>query len=78
MPIVITRMNDLSMLYAFHVHVILSIFGIFGLILLYHCIVTFLPKETQRTIAVATLIISGIGIALTVPFCLVGMRLMMG
>ncbi len=69
--------DDLMMLYGFHVHVVLSIFAIFGLVLFYRWIVTTQKPDMQRNIAVWTMLICGLGIALTVPFCLAGMRLMM-
>lgn len=70
--------DHLGMLYMFHVHVILSILAFFGLFLLYRWIITTQPPHIQGRIAVWVLILSGLGITITVPYCLAGIRLMHG
>lgn len=69
---------DITMLYLFHVHVVFSILAFFSLFLLYRWIITTQPSYVQGRIAAWMLILSGIGVAATVPFCLAGMRLMHG
>lgn len=69
-------MNDLAMLYGFHVHVTLSILALYALTLLYRWIVATQTPRVQRNIAVWTLLVCSAGIAITVPYCLAGWRLM--
>lgn len=69
-------MNPFLHLYLFHLHVFFSILGLFGVFLAYHWVKQ-LPPAAQRNVALWCLILGGIGILITVPFCLIGMRLMM-
>lgn len=69
-------MNPFLHLYLFHLHVFFSILGLFGVLLMYHW-VKLLPAQSQRKVALWSLVLGGIGILFTIPFCLVGMRLMM-
>ena len=68
-------MHPLAHLYGFHVHVVLSIIGFFGVFLFYHWAKT-LPSRRQLHLALVTMGIGVIGVFLTVQYCLIGLRLM--
>jgi hypothetical protein len=68
--------SPLVMLYLFHAHVILSIIAVLGVFLFYRWAVTSLKPPSLLQLAAWCLGIGLIGVLLTVPFCLAGMRLM--
>lgn len=70
--------TSLFSLYLFHAHVVLSIIGILGFVFFYQWAVRTLPAKALKTLAIWCFVIGGIGVALTVPFCLAGMRLLYG
>jgi hypothetical protein len=69
--------SHLFSLYLFHVHVFFSIVALVGVCLLYN-VFRAQPIERQRVLALRCLFLGGIGILVTVPFCLAGWRLLLG
>lgn len=70
-------MHPLTHLYLFHAHVVFSILGFMGFGLMYSLLRN-LPPPQKKKASIVLLVIGGIGVVLTVPFCLVALRLMAG
>jgi hypothetical protein len=69
--------HDLGTLYLFHAHVFFSIVAILGMTLLHAWAVRALPPPKLRRAALWTFGIGAAGVLITVPFCLLGWRLLM-
>lgn len=70
-------MMRLLHLYAFHLHVFVSLVGIFGMALLCAWAIKTLPPARLYTVAWWTFAIGAVGVLITVPFCLAGWNLIM-
>jgi hypothetical protein len=71
--------HDLTTLYAFHVHVFFSVMFFFGVFTLYHWVTkTEMRSNLERSAGLWTIVIGSIGVLMTVPFCLLGWRIMVG
>ena len=66
---------DLFLLYGFHFHVFVSLLAIMGMIMLHQWALRNLPPEKLKRTALWMFWLGAAGVALTVPFCIVGMRL---
>jgi flagellar biogenesis protein FliO len=71
-----TPTSSLTMLYAFHFHIFVSLVAIFGMIMLMCWAIKYLPPEKLKRVALWTFVIGTIGVILTVPFCIVGRNLL--
>lgn len=65
-------------LYLFHLHVFVSLIAIGGMMMLYHWATRNLPPERLKRAALWTFGIGAVGVILTIPFCLLGWRLLVG
>jgi hypothetical protein len=68
--------HSLLQLYLFHLHVFFSVFFFVGVGLVYSSLKS-LPPAQKKQAAFWTLGLATLGTALTVPFCIVGMKILM-